>query len=87
MRGPPEFPGFIAASVCMYLTRLFAEPDEQRLIAEIMPRVKELAKLSPKGLPKAKAEAPTLTSSEFPNVAGFKPVLSTFITAISVLLS
>ena len=60
-RGPPEFPGLIAASVWIRSKRLSVIPSllALRLVLLTIPRVTVLS--SPKGLPTAMAQSPTCT--------------------------
>ena len=60
--GPPELPGFMAASVWI----LFLSKSTLLII----PVVKVL--LNPKGLPMAKTFCPTFNSFEFPKVIVFR---------------
>ena len=74
--GPPEHPGFIAASVCILFLSLS--------ILDIIPVVKVL--LKPNGHPIVSTLCPTFISSEFPNFDSCKSSFaSIFINAKSFL--
>lgn len=86
-RGPPEFPGLMAASVwmtlmlmdpCAVLEDSVCEPDAAedevsivRFAAETMPSV--TVPLNPSGAPMAMAVSPTSTLAESPREAGTSP--------------
>ena len=64
--GPPEFPEFIEASVCMKSSYLDKPID--LFLAEIIPAVTVPPK--PNGFPIAKTQSPILALSESPNATG-----------------
>ena len=83
--GPPELPGFIAASVWINSNFLSYIPNCETFLFKllIIPRVTVFS--SPKGLPTAIAQSPTLIFVESPNFAiGQGPFPSSLITAKSV---
>ena len=67
--GPPEFPGLMAASVCMKLTFLLGMPTSaaDRDREETMPSV--TVESSPTALPIAITQSPTCSSSDRPSGA------------------
>ena len=84
---PPEFPGFIAASVCIKDVKVFLLFLSLRIFkflafAETIPAVTVLVRL--KGLPTANTHCPTCTLSLFPYSRGVRSSVSIFITARSV---
>lgn len=73
--GPPELPGLIAASIWIALVTTDVPPpspdaDTGRSTADTMPVVAVFAR--PSGLPTARTDSPTVTSSESPSVAGWR---------------
>jgi hypothetical protein len=60
-RAPPEFPGFIEASVCIKFS-CSTIPIEDRLVADMIPWV--IVSPTPKGFPRANTISPTSTLSE-----------------------
>src|SRR5699024_5641877 len=73
IKGPPEFPGLIAASVCIAVISQSYSPSPSVStgtvlpIPEIIPDVTDEAKSVPKGEPIAIAGSPTVKFSEYPN--------------------
>ena len=67
--GPPELPGFIAASVWINSNFLSYMPNWETFLFKllIIPRVTVFSK--PKGLPTAIAQSPTSIFVESPNIA------------------
>lgn len=86
-RGPPELPGFIAASVWIKLTRLSGTPTWVlvRSVALMIPIVTVLSK--PKGLPIAIAHCPAIKFCEFPNFTVGNLSAAILTTATSVIVS
>ena len=74
IKGPPELPGLMAASVWITVAWPVALPELSvtsivRFLAEIIPSVNEVAYWEPNGEPIAKAVSPTWILSESPNDA------------------
>ena len=72
INAPPEFPGFTAASVCMYDCVVLPVGSKFRDFAEIIPAVTVDVRL--KGLPTAKTHSPIFVESLSPNTAYSKSV-------------
>ena len=76
IKGPPEFPGLIAASVCIAVISQSYSPSPSVStgtvlpIPEIIPDVTDEAKSVPRGEPIAMAGSPTVTAFRIPKLNG-----------------
>ena len=86
-RGPPLFPLFIAASVCIKSYKVPCSVCNVRPKALTIPRVTVGPPFNAKAFPRAIIQSPTANPSESPNRAIGRPCTSILITARSVILS